>query len=154
MLNSAEARITHCIILLQTAILLYQPGQGHPIFLTPVMRMRIKAYPLDEKIINHVYGGFLENKFQLSGLTVTPGVRSDYLQRTERQLLIRDSWQVINSIPNTTLAAAGGHYSYFPQVNPFFFNENPDLAAIGNDKIKSEKAWHSSIGLEQEIGLF
>ncbi|MBN2400801.1 MAG: TonB-dependent receptor plug domain-containing protein [Spirochaetes bacterium] len=108
-------------------------------------------YNLDEKIINHVYGGYLENKFVFSGLTVTPGIRSDHLVRTGETTFDPRAMASYKFATDTTIAAAGGHYSYFPQVNPYIFGENTDIAGLGK-KLKSEKAWHSSISIEQEIG--
>lgn len=111
------------------------------------------AYKLDEKITNHMYGGYIENKFVYSGLTVLPGIRSDYLVRSE-QATFDPRLVVSYTFPSkTTLSAGGGHYSYFPQINPWIFIENTDIAALG-DELKPEKAWHSVLGVEQELGLY
>jgi hypothetical protein len=60
------------------------------------------------------------------------------------------SYDLTNS---TTLSAAGGHYTYFFQTNPYYFNNNPDLAKLDRF-IKPEKAQHLSLGVQQEIDLF
>ena len=41
------------------------------------------AYDVDEKINNHLLGGYIENKFMFGGFTAVPGIRSDYLKRTK-----------------------------------------------------------------------
>ncbi len=111
------------------------------------------SYKLDEKITNHMYGGYIENKFVYSGLTVLPGIRTDYLVRSG-QATFDPRLTASYAFPSkTTLSAAGGHYSYFPQVNPWIFEENTDISALG-DELKPEKAWHSVISVEQELGLY
>jgi hypothetical protein len=112
-----------------------------------------QRYNLDEKIVNHVYGGFIENKFMFSGLTVTPGVRSDHLVRTGETTFDPRAMASYKFATDTTIAAAGGHYSYFTQVNPYIFDENTDVSGMGK-KLKSEKAWHASVSIEQEIGSY
>ncbi len=121
-----------------------------PIF-DPGDENAFKRYSLDEKIINHVYGGFIENKFKFSDFIITPGVRSDHLVRTGETTFDPRAMASYKFATDTTIAAAGGHYSYFPQVNPYIFDENTDIAGLGK-KLKSEKAWHSSVSIEQEIG--
>jgi hypothetical protein len=123
-----------------------------PIF-DPGDENAFQRYNLDEKIVNHVYGGFIENKFMFSGLTVTPGIRSDHLVRTGETTFDPRLMMSYKFATNTTIGAAGGHYSYFTQVNPYIFDENTDVSGMGK-KLKSEKAWHSAVSIEQEIGSF
>ncbi|MDY6935893.1 MAG: TonB-dependent receptor plug domain-containing protein [Spirochaetota bacterium] len=111
------------------------------------------GYQLDERILNYVIGGYLENKLTFEGFTLLPGLRSEYLNRA--QIISVDPRIMIGyKFPTgTTLSAAGGKYSYFLQTNPYIFDKNPDIAKIGK-KLKPEKAIHRVIGIEQEIGLF
>jgi hypothetical protein len=52
------------------------------------------------------------------------------------------------------LSAAGGHYSYFFQTNPVYFNLNPDLTKIDHRIVDPEQAWHLSVGAQKEIALY
>jgi hypothetical protein len=126
-------------------------GSGPPDFGNPES---FRTYQLDETVKNHKFGGYLENKFTYSGLTVLPGFRSEYFARTEQTTFDPRMMTSYKFPSDTKLSAAGGHYSYFLQTNPNYFNQNPDLSAISNRKIKPEKAWHSAIGAEQELGLY
>ena len=107
---------------------------------------------VDNTIKNHKIGGYLENKFLYSGLTVLPGVRSDYLARAETATFDPRLMTSYKFPTDTTISVAGGHYSYFVQTNPFIFNTNTDICALGKE-LKPEKAWHSAIGAEQEFDL-
>ncbi|MBN2038888.1 MAG: TonB-dependent receptor plug domain-containing protein [Spirochaetes bacterium] len=111
------------------------------------------VYNLDEKISNHTFGGYLENKFLFGEFEATPGIRSDYLVRSGYGTFDPRLHTSYRFSTDTTISCAGGHYSYFPQTNGFIFETNADIAAIG-EELKPEKAWHSSAGVEQEIGLF
>ncbi len=112
-----------------------------------------RADPIHEKIKNHKIGGYLENRFTYSGLTVLPGVRSDYLNRARTATLDPRLMTSYKFNTDTTISAAGGHYSYFVQTNPFIFNTNTDICKIGKE-LKPEKAWHAAVGAEQEFDLF
>jgi len=115
----------------------------------------ITTYQRDETIKNHKVGGFLENKFTYGGLTVLPGMRSEYLKRTEQETFDPRLMSSYKFKSNTAISAAGGHYSNFMQTNPYYFNADPGLAEIDyEEKVKPEKAWHSVVGLEQELGLY
>ncbi|MFH0977564.1 MAG: TonB-dependent receptor plug domain-containing protein [Spirochaetota bacterium] len=103
-------------------------------------------------IKNHKIGGYLENNFTYSGLTVLPGLRSEYLDRSETATFDPRLMSSYKFPTNTTISAAGGHYSYFVQTNPFIFSSNTDICELGK-KLKPEKAWHSAVGAEQEIDL-
>jgi hypothetical protein len=127
-------------------------NKGMSVIFDPGKEDAFLKYKLDEKIINHVYGGYVENKFIFPGLTVIPGIRSDHLVRTGETTFDPRLMTSYKFATDTTIAAAGGHYSYFAQVNPYIFDENTDVAGMGKE-LKSEKAWHSSISIEQEIGL-
>jgi hypothetical protein len=108
------------------------------------------SYRVDDTINNHMIGGYIENKISFAGLTILPGIRSEYLKRAKKATF--DPRIMISyAFPTkTTISAAGGHYSYFMQVNPFYFNGNPDLSKLGTKSVP-EKAWHSVIGAEQEL---
>jgi hypothetical protein len=111
------------------------------------------AYTLDDTIENHLYGGYVENELTYGGLTVLPGIRSEYLARMSEATFdprLMTSYRFGNDI---TLSAAGGHYSYFFQTNPNYFTSNPDVAEM--DKyVEPEQAWHLSVGGQKEFAFF
>ncbi|HOO73111.1 MAG TPA: TonB-dependent receptor [Spirochaetota bacterium] len=109
--------------------------------------------PIENSILNIVAGGYIENKFTWKGLTVVPGVRMDYLNRSDffiadPRLLISYEFE-----SDTTLSVAGGMYSSFYQVNPYLFTQAQYIAEIGKG-LKPERAAHSVLGIEQKIFLF
>ena len=110
-----------------------------------------KVIPLDEDTKNHLVGGHLQGKFTAGGFSMVPGVRTDYLSRTNKATIdprINLSYEFPTE---TTLSVAGGRYSYFVQVNPFLFNSFPEVAGEGS-YIKPERSIHRVAGIEQKIG--
>lgn len=110
------------------------------------------AYSLDDTIVNHLYGGYVENELTYGKLTVVPGIRSEHLARMsdttfDPRLMV--SYRLYNDI---TLSAAAGHYSYFFQTNPVYFSSNPDVAEMDR-YVKPEQAWHFSIGGQKEFAF-
>jgi hypothetical protein len=108
---------------------------------------------LNNTIINHTVGGFIEPRITYEGLTIMPGFRTDYLQRTgqatwDPRLLVSYEFPT-----ETTLSIAGGKYSYFFQTNPNFFDASPQYAKAGKHSTY-EWAFHRVAGLEQTIKLF
>jgi len=96
--------------------------------------------------------GYAENKFYYNGLTAVMGVRSEHLASTKQTTFdprLMLSYEFSNG---TTLSAAGGHYSYFFQTNPYYFNSNPDIAKMDRN-VTPEKSRHLSIGAQKEINL-
>ena len=108
---------------------------------------------LDEKIENHVFGGYIEAKLTWGWLTFVSGVRSEYLTRSGETTLDPRGMMSLAFPTKTTLSMAMGKYSYFFQTNPNIFDQNPDVSKIGK-KLVSEKAIHSVVGIEQGIALF
>ncbi|MBN2418253.1 MAG: TonB-dependent receptor, partial [Deltaproteobacteria bacterium] len=107
------------------------------------------AYYLDDTFVNHLYGGYIENEFTYHGLKVVPGIRSEHLTRTSQTTFdprLMLSYRFKNDL---TISAAGGHYSYFFQTNPVYFNRNPDVSKMDRN-VKPEKAWHLSVGGQKE----
>ncbi len=109
--------------------------------------------PLDERIINHLIGGYIETKITFRGLTVLPGFRTDHFKRSgestwDPRLLVSYEFPT-----KTILSVAGGKYSYFFQTNPAYFDAYPQYAKIGKD-LKSEWAFHRVAGIEQTLGLY
>jgi hypothetical protein len=107
----------------------------------------------DNRIINYTIGGYIEPKMTFGGLTIMPGFRSDYLNRTGQA-----TWDPRGLISyefesGTTISAAGGKYSNFFQTNPLYLDMSPEYARIGN-KAPAEWAVHRVVGLEQVLGLF
>ena len=109
--------------------------------------------PINLRTTNHVLSAFIENKFEVIGFTITPGVRMDYLNRSQAvtvdpRLLVSYEFKT-----ETTLSLAGGTYSSFYQTNPYLFNSSPNYASTGKS-LKPLRACHSSLGLEQKVSLF
>ncbi|OHD67465.1 MAG: hypothetical protein A2W19_03295 [Spirochaetes bacterium RBG_16_49_21] len=107
----------------------------------------------NNRIINNTVGGYIEPKIMYGGLTIMPGFRSDYLQRTGQA-----TWDPRGLISyefesGTTVSAAGGKYSYFFQTNPLYLDMSPEYAKISK-KAPAERAIHRSAGVEQAIKLF
>ena len=111
------------------------------------------TYILDEDIENRMWGGYIENKFTFWGLTLTPGFRSDYLERAKTYTEDPRVLLAYELPTKTTLSAAYGKYSYFFQVNPRIFNVNMDLCKLGKE-LKPDRAIHRVGGIEQEIGMY
>ncbi|HOD13738.1 MAG TPA: TonB-dependent receptor [Spirochaetota bacterium] len=108
---------------------------------------------LDNTVINHVVGGYLEPKITYAGLTIIPGFRSEYLNRSGKvtwdpRLLISYEFPT-----ETTISVAGGKYSYFFQTNSNFFDASPQYAKEGK-RSNYEWAFHRVAGIEQTIKLF
>ncbi len=114
-------------------------------------QFEVQSY--DGLVTNHLIGGYIENKFTYEGLTLLPGIRSDYLKRAETASLDPRILASYIFDTDTTVSAAGGKYTYFFQVNPSLFIMNPNVSAIGKD-LKTEKAYHRALGIEQKIDLF
>ncbi len=112
------------------------------------------SYRYDEKIVNHTIGGYAENKFTFGNLELVPGIRSDYLKGSKNATLDPRGLVSYEFPTGTTLALAGGRYSYFYQTNPqVFIDKNPDITKKRN-KLKPEKAIHRVAGIEQKLDLF
>ena len=108
---------------------------------------------MDNTTLNMTIGGYVENKFAYKGLTVTPGVHLNYLERSghfiaDPRLLISYEFE-----SETTLSLAGGLYSSFYQTNPYIFAYDQFITEIG-PCLKPERAAHGTIGIEQKIFLF
>ncbi len=113
-------------------------------------KMQFDVVKLGDKVRNHTIGGFVENKFKYNRLEFIPGFRSDYLHRGNSYTLDPRGMISYAFPTETTLAAAGGMYSYFLQTSPFYFNDSPQLSKI--DYIDPQKSYHSSGSVEQKYG--
>ncbi len=107
----------------------------------------------NNRIPNQTIGGYIEPKITLEGLTIMPGFRSEYLERTGQI-----TWDPRGLISyefdsGTTISAAGGKYSNFFQTNPMYFNGSPEYAKI-KKRAPAEWSLHRVVGLEQAFGLF
>ncbi len=120
------------------------PDFGDPSLFTKV--------PLGQKFNNHVLGAYAEQKFIFGGLTLLPGIRTDYLTRTQQQT-VDPRLMVSYEFPTeTTVSYATGKYSGFIQTNSNLFNYLPNLAGAG-DEYKPEKAYHNAVSIEQKLSL-
>lgn len=108
--------------------------------------------PLGQKFNNHVIGAYAEQKFMFGGLTLLPGIRTDYLTRTKQQT-VDPRFMVSFEFPTqTTISYATGKYSGFIQTNSNLFNYSPNLAGAG-DEYKPQRAYHNAISIEQKLSL-
>ncbi len=111
------------------------------------------AYTVDEKVVNHLISGNAENKFIIGDMIVVPGIRSDYLERSDVATCDPRIMASYEFPTETTVSVATGKYSSFLQTNPVIFDSYIDLAKLGNE-LKPEKAIHRVVGVEQKIDLF
>lgn len=108
---------------------------------------------MDNNILNHGVGGYVEAKFTYGGFTFVPGYRSDYLDRSGYVTWDPRGMMSYEFPTNTTISIAGGKYSYFFQTNSDYFDASPQYAKVGKNG-KPEWAIHRVVGFEQAIGLF
>lgn len=107
---------------------------------------------LKEKTHNVTVGSYLENKFFFAGLTFVPGIRTDYLMRSNKLTVDYRGLLSYDFPTDTTLSVAGGTYSAFQQVNPYLFDQAPSFASE-KGRLVPERALHGSGGIEQKIDL-
>jgi hypothetical protein len=106
---------------------------------------------LDETIKNSVVGGFVQTRFKYGWFSLEPGVRADYLDRTEVTTIDPRGLFTMEFPTETTISLAGGRYSYFFQTNPYLFIDSPQIAGLGKE-LKPERAIHRVAGIEQRFG--
>ncbi|MDH5721394.1 MAG: TonB-dependent receptor [Spirochaetia bacterium] len=107
---------------------------------------------IDQHSTNTIVGGSLENKLTLGGLKLVPGVRVDHLRRTNTTTADPRGAASYEFETETTLAAAGGYYSAFPQgVNPFYIKMAPEIAETD---VIPERSIHRAASLEQKYDLY
>ncbi|MFI4963369.1 MAG: hypothetical protein ACHP6H_05890, partial [Legionellales bacterium] len=110
-------------------------------------------YPLNIYYRNHAIEGYLQNRFTFGGLTFTPGVRMDYLKRTNTATTDPRGTVSYEFKTGTTLSAGGGMYSSFVQTNPNdIMNNDPRYAQA--HYAKPERATHAAASIEQVYELF
>lgn len=107
--------------------------------------------PVKEDFTNNTLGGYAENKLTLGGLKFVPGVRWQYLDKTEQSALDYRGLLAYTFPTDTVFSLAGGTYSNFPQINPDWFTNQPEVAG---EALEPEKANHTSVGLEQTWGFW
>ncbi len=106
---------------------------------------------LGRTILNRTLGGYAENRFTFGGLTLMPGVRADYLERSGDVTVDPRGMASYEFPTGTTLSLAGGRYSYFVQTNPYAFNWSPLIASRAG--FRPERSWQRAAGVEQKISL-
>ena len=111
------------------------------------------SIPLNTKYRNHTISGYLENKLKYAGLTFVPGIRLDYLKRSNEFTNDLRGLLSYEFSTETTISVSSAQYSSFYQTNPNYFKSNPSIGEIDIDT-KPEKAWHNVVGLEQKVNLF
>lgn len=102
---------------------------------------------------NQVISGWVENKFKFGRLTVVPGLRSDYLDRTRKATVDPRAHASFEMPTETTLSIAAGQYQSFAQVNTFYFNQVFDYQpqVVIADYLEPERAIHRTVGVEQRL---
>ncbi len=113
----------------------------------------VEVVPFEEDFSNLVLGAYVEQRFTPGRLVVMPSFRSEWLRGTGYVTADPRGLLSYRFLTDTTLSIAGGHYSTFFQTNPEVFQGDPTYAAEG-DTLEPEKAWHSTFGTEQVMGLF
>ncbi len=108
---------------------------------------------MNNTVLNHAVGGYIEAKITAGGFTFIPGFRCDYLNRSGAVTWDPRGMMSYTFKTNTTISIAGGKYSSFFQTNPEFFDASPIYASVGKYG-KTEWAIHRVAGLEQTISLF
>ena len=112
----------------------------------------VQIIPLGQTIKNETLTGYFENKFTFGGLVLTPGVHAEYFHRL-RKTAVDPRGMISFTFPtNTTIAFAGGYYSYFVQLSPMLFNQLPNISAVDYGTYQS--SIHRSASIEQKIALF
>ncbi|MCX7678061.1 MAG: TonB-dependent receptor, partial [Spirochaetes bacterium] len=107
--------------------------------------------PLNEKIVNTTVGGYLQPKILFWWFVVEPGIRVDYLNRTEQTIVDPRGVASIEFPSDTILSFAMGRYSYFFQINQYLFIQNPQVTKADED-LKPERAIHRVMAIEQKCG--
>jgi len=105
---------------------------------------------------NHVVSAYAENKFQWGNLRFVPGVRTDFLARTNNATLDPRALVSYEFPTETTISFAGGQYQSYPQTNTFYFNRvfNYQPQVVIADYLKPERAFHRTAGVEQKFNPF
>lgn len=105
---------------------------------------------------NHLITAYLENKFQFGGLRMVPGVRSDFLARTQNATIDPRGLVSYEFPSETTLSAALGQYQSYPQTNTFYFNQifNYQPEVVMANYLQPERAIHRTAGIEQKFDTF
>lgn len=128
-------------------------GQGNPDFADNTL---FQTVDLDFNIKNITAHGYLQNRFAWGGLKLVPGVRFDYLDRTQDLTTGPRALAAYTFETDTTIAAAGGMYHGFAQTNSFLFNQifnqQPQVAIAEN--IEPEESLHRTLSIEQKLDLF
>ncbi|MDH5719181.1 MAG: TonB-dependent receptor [Spirochaetia bacterium] len=106
---------------------------------------------IDQKGYNLVYSASVENKFLAGGLKFIPAVRADFLKRTKKTTIDPRGAISYEFDSQTTIAAAAGYYSSFLQINPYYFNQMPDISEMD---IIPERSIHRSFSIEQKFNLY
>jgi len=104
-------------------------------------------------VLNILVGGFFENRFTYGGLTVVPGLRVEYLDRSDHVIADPRLFVSYEFRTDTTISIAGGMYSSFYQVNPYYFDYLQYVSEIGSG-LKPARSVHSALGLEQKVFIF
>ncbi len=121
-------------------------------FIDPGDPDAVNAIPFDVTFRNTTAGGYAEQRFSPGGFIFAPSLRIEKLVNTRYYTIDPRGLASYEFPTETTLSAAGGHYSSFFQTNPFFFQFAP-YSASQSKYYDPEKAWHCAAGIEQAADL-
>lgn len=111
---------------------------------------------VDNNIINQLINFYLVHKVTWKGLKIIPGIRSEYLMLNKDAIFDPRILLSYTFSSDTTISLGAGHYSSFPQVNQFYFNQlfsqQPQISVA--DYLKPERAFHRSLGISQDWQLY
>ncbi len=113
----------------------------------------LERFKLDRKVINHSIGARVDNRFTLGGLTLFPQLRLDYLDRSKATSIDPRGMASYEFPTATTISVASGKYHSFKQINPSYFNLEPEMATYG-EKMRPEQSIHNVAGIEQRLGIY
>ncbi|MCX7633623.1 MAG: TonB-dependent receptor plug domain-containing protein, partial [Turneriella sp.] len=104
---------------------------------------------------NHLISAYADNRLEFGGFFLSPGVRSDHLSRSGETTFNVRGLGGYKFRSGTTFAFSGGTYSSFAQTNFHRFNQatRREVRVVEAGYLRSEKAIHRSVALEQEWGF-
>jgi hypothetical protein len=109
-----------------------------------------------DTIINHVPSGYIENRFQFGGFSITPAVRADYLARIDNLAVGPRGSAGYDFSTGTSVEISGGVYQSFPQVNMALVEQYATSTSqlARSARLIPEEAVHRSLAISQKFRLW
>lgn len=111
----------------------------------------VELIALGKTYRNLTVSGYAENRFTFGGLTLTPGVAYEYLERNGKSYVDPRGLASYSFKSGTTIGVAGGYYSMFIQTMPDFFTVVPNVSALD---FGASRSVHRAASIEQDMGGF